>query len=427
MQDDIVIGLLFGDEGKGTTVDYLAHQKTPNAVIRFSGGPQTAHNVITPDGKHHTFAQFGSATFQRIPTLITSTMLVNPFNLIKEGELIYEKTNWNPFPSLNISENSLLITPFHVWLNRKREDKRNKKAHGSCGEGIGETRFYHKLHPQDALHVKDLLTGEYLNKMRKLKEYVEGEAGETCPISVTTVAENYRNIILDDFLNIVTDDQCLQIISDGYCIFEGSQGILLDELYGFYPHTTWSSVTAENAQKLLVAAGKTPGKVNGIIRSYMTRHGHGPFPTEIPNTTHHVELYPENHNQYGEYQGGWRRGHLDLPMLQYAIQANQGIDNLILTHADKVTGETKVVTEYTQNVLKTPDFYAQVPLKNNTNTIEDDLILATEELNQLTLEDTNMVSSPSITELMNQVEQSTGVPVSVLSYGPTWEDKKSVN
>lgn len=119
MKNDAVIGLAYGDEGKGTTVDYLATQHKPAAVIR-TGGPQAAHNVVTPDGTHHTFAQYGSATFHGTPTIHSKYMMTDLFALINETEKLLDKTGINFLPSLQISENSLLVTPLHSYITRQK-------------------------------------------------------------------------------------------------------------------------------------------------------------------------------------------------------------------------------------------------------------------------------------------------------------------
>ena len=118
----------------------------------------------------------------------------------------------------------------------------------------------------------------------------------------------------------------------GSLVFEGSQGVLLDEWRGFHPHTTWSTVTPAPAQALLAEAGLGRGEVWGAVRSYATRHGAGPFPTEDRT----LEL-PEDHNGYGAYQGDWRTGHLDLVLLDYAARVCRsagGLDLLAVSHLD---------------------------------------------------------------------------------------------
>jgi adenylosuccinate synthase len=128
-------------------------------------------------------------------------------------------------------------------------------------------------------------------------------------------------------------------------IFEGAQGILLDESYGFHPHTTWSNCTTKNALTILSELEDTYNVTRlGVTRTYMTRHGRGPFPSEDETMT---MMMHEPHNGYGSWQEGWRCGFLDIPHLQYAIEATDGIDGLVITHMDKVPRDgLPVVMEY---------------------------------------------------------------------------------
>lgn len=423
MTDDIVIGLLFGDEGKGTTVDFYSKTNYPKSVVKFSGGSQTAHNVVTPDGKHHTFAQLGSGSFYEIPTTITKHALVDPFNLIVEGMEFLEKSKWNPFMDMRISESCLVTTPLHVWLNKKREEKRYGKAHGSCALGVGETRLYAIRHPEQALKMKDLTVSGLVTIKEKLvflKNYVEQEAGETCDENIDELVNAYTLLVQEKLLTVVDDARILEIIADGYHVFEGTQGVLLDEAYGFFPHTTWTSVVADNAQKLLKEAGKQPGKVTGVIRSYLTRHGNGPFPSEL-NTNEQLELFPELHNGYGRYQGGWRRGLLDLKLLEYALAANP-VDALMITHMDRVFNGMGVVKDYAGWEKIPTNFYSKI----SAELYEVDRtpqVALTNKLNSLTLQDAVVEKISSEKDLVDLVFETTKKPIEFFSYGPCWTDK----
>lgn len=420
-KDDIVTGLFLGDEGKGTAVDYLAHLNRPVSVVR-TGGPQAAHNVVSPDGTHHTFAQFGSASLQEVPTILSKYMLVNPFNLVTEGDLLYAKTGgWNPFSDLLISENSLLITPLHIFLNKKREDARGSTAHGSTGEGIGETRLFHIRHPEYAPIMGDLQLGNLdrlKTKLQALYEYVEEECSNIWDEgTVDSLHQEYINLATDEFLNIVDDEKISERIREGYTIFECSQGVLLDESLGFHPHTTWTGSTSQNAQQLLSDANKPAATVIGVTRTYATRHGNGPLPSELPNTDENITRMPEDHNAYGHYQGGWRRGHLDLPLLEYAVRANKKVDLLFLTHCDLVTKEFQVVTSYRDWKDIPSTFYDRDRVKQEE---------ITSHLMSLSLEDAELTQVESLEELEELLEQKLEVPVGYRSFGKTYDDKTVV-
>lgn len=420
-QDTIVIGLLYGDETKGATVDWLASRKRPETVVRFSGGPQTAHNVVTPTGEHHTFAMFGSASFQQIPTTLTRFALINPFNLVKEGGILYDKTGWNPFAGLQISGDALLITPMHVWLNRKREEARGDNPHGSCGQGIGETQLYKLNHPGSELIMEDLLPenrDRLETKLSKLLVYVQEQANQTYDPTVHELMNEYSAMMNSGLLNIVPDERIISVISHGYHIFEGSQGVLLDEDQGFHPHTTWSTVTSQNAQVLLEEAGKSPGFVLGVLRSYMTRHGAGPFNSEIPDTAENTLRFPEPHNQWGLYQGSWRRGWLDLPALEYASRATKGVDAFMLSHCDVITPDMQTVTGYNNWTPIPTGFYGQDFDRKEEFTKT--------KLNPVTLVDAETISTPNVNSISSVVSEILQAPLYGTSYGPTRDDRSSV-
>ena len=156
MTHAIVVGLGFGDECKGATVDWLCATNDIKAVVRFNGGPQAAHNVITPDGRHHTFAQFGSGTFHGVPTYLSRYMLVNPFNLVNEAEHLADLGVVDPLRMVWIDQNALLVTPYHRHANRLREDARGASRHGSTGQGVGETRAYAIERPDESPKMGDI-------------------------------------------------------------------------------------------------------------------------------------------------------------------------------------------------------------------------------------------------------------------------------
>jgi len=131
-------------------------------------------------------------------------------------------------------------------------------------------------------------------------------------------------------VDITGPDALGAIGADGRLVFEGAQGVLLDEWRGFHPHTTWSTVEPSNARAMIDQLGRD-SYVLGVTRTYMTRHGAGPFPTEDPAL---AKVLPEEHNGTGEYQGEFRIGHLDELLLRYAIEVSGGVDGLALTHLD---------------------------------------------------------------------------------------------
>ncbi|MGK8490941.1 adenylosuccinate synthetase [Nocardia asiatica] len=337
----IVVDLGFGDAGKGATVDWLCAPESGfdvAAVVRFNGGAQAAHNVIA-DGRQHTFAQFGSGTFAGVPTLLSRHMLVEPIALAAEARGLAALGVRDPLSLLRIDGRALLTTPVHIAANRAREDARGRARHGSCGRGIGETAGYALAHA--APTVSDCLHPLILRrKLRALAAFyaplIAGSDHRHEPID--DLVEMYREFAAA--VAIVGDDQLARFARRGRVVFEGAQGVLLDEWRGFHPHTTWSTVEPRNARAMLAAIGAS-GYVLGVTRIYQTRHGAGPFPTEDSG----LDL-SEPHNTAGRYQGAFRLGHLDTVLLRYAVEVCGGVDGLAVNHLD-MPGTRYAATAYT--------------------------------------------------------------------------------
>lgn len=418
----VVIGLGFGDEGKGTTVDYLCSEREVHHVVRFSGGPQTAHNVVLEDGREHTFAQFGSGTLRGVGTILGSPTLINPLNMAKEADHLIKLTGKDPFLNTFISENALLITPLHVAANRQREINRGGDAHGSCGEGIGEARSYALYQTsEDPIVMKDLKSLYTLGKkLRSYRDFLTDTLEDFIfPRTIGTVLDDYGYLLQDRAFNIVSDEQIANLMraADGKLVFEGTQGILLDESYGFHPHTTWSDITAANAVKMAERAGyeRAELSIHGILRTYMTRHGYGPMPSEFVHADWEKQ-YPEKHNSWGRFQGSWRAGQLDLPLLAYATKV-QPCDVLVMTHCDIMPEKgIPVVVGGEWNEISPPtakDLGYQEALTN--------------KLKALSLDDAIVYPMREIKDVVSVVERNLNAPVAILSYGPTASDKKRIN
>src|SRR3954462_6632482 len=153
----LVIDLAFGDCGKGTVVDFLTRHHAAHTVVRFNGGPQAGHNVVTPDGRHHTFSQFGSATFlPGVRTVLSHFMLIEPYALLNEAAHLRSLGVSDALDRLMIHERCPVITPAHQAANRLRELARGQDAHGTCGLGIGQTMQDLLARPESLIYAADL-------------------------------------------------------------------------------------------------------------------------------------------------------------------------------------------------------------------------------------------------------------------------------
>jgi adenylosuccinate synthase len=345
----IVADLGYGDAGKGGIVDWLCSPLSRGAgpvhtVVRYNGGAQAAHNVVTPDGRWHTFAQFGSGTFTPgVRTFLSRFMMVDPLAMVAEAEHLAGEGVAGPFGLVEVDRDALLTTPYHQAANQARERARGAGRHGSCGMGIGETAAYALRYPADAPRAGD---GRDLErKLTLLRDWAvtEADVGPALP-PPSVVAEAFR--AWAGQVTLTGDGHLARLLRrPGGVVFEGAQGVLLDEWRGFHPYTTWSTATFENAEKLLSEAGMGGAAIRlGVTRAYQVRHGPGPFVSEDPT----LEL-PEAHNRTGRWQGPVRTGHLDAVALRYAVEACGGLDAIALTHLDTArahAGELRACRAY---------------------------------------------------------------------------------
>lgn len=424
----ILVDLGFGDSGKGSITDALTRFGKYTGVVKYSGGSQCAHNVVLPNGIHHTFSQFGSGTFSGAKTFISKYFLVNPISLYNENEILRTKGIKNGLDKVFIHEDARIVTPFHAELNMMRENARGKNKHGSTGSGIGETVDDSLRRPDKVLRAKHLKFGwpemsifgilleTYLALDKRAIEEI-GKPLTSCPTNNKTrileLAKRYVQI--QKTVNIVSDEQWNELIRKESLVFEGGQGVLLDENYGFHPYTTWSTTTSANAEQILKDAdiNERPTKL-GIMRTYMTRHGAGPFPTEFKNVWEKLFQDPvleEKHNKPYQWAGAMRFGWLDLCLLKYAILATKGVDGLAITHCDtlKQLKTWPICNDYWFNPYSLP---------KNLKEQQD----FTDALMETTYKELSF-SEVKAENVLNYIKFGLNLPIMVESHGPTHLDK----
>jgi adenylosuccinate synthase len=434
------VGAGFGDEGKGSIVDFLARKHRAKTVVRFNGGPQAGHRVVTSDGKEHVFSQFGAGTLAGARTHLSRFCLVNPISMVAEGNHLVDLGVSDAFERVTIEEDALVVTPFHVSLNRIRELSRGNGRHGSCGMGIGETVAHSVAHPEQAIRARDLLTSEQLkdrlaairqqalNEAESLVDASQNEAAynEMVFLKGTTVVRVYERFqeALGRGVQIVSDDYLPYYMREGNFVFEGAQGVLLDEEWGFHPHTTRSNCTYDNANRLL--GPHYSGEITriAVLRAYHTRHGAGPFPTE-------VESGPTDpRNTTNAWQQSFRVGDFDFMLARYARNVLGHIDAVALGHLDQVTWPTNVGISYKVPEKWTPGPYQkEIPLVPRRYYEED---LASHQRRGAEYQHPLYEVSPVLKKidrqerLVYEVAQAMKAPVTITSYGPTAEDKHAI-
>lgn len=426
----VVVGMGYGDEGKGTIVDYLAQQRDADTVVRFNGGAQAGHNVVSPDGIHHEFRQFGAGTFAGAATHLSRFCVVDPSALFLEAEQLQSKVPHNIWDNFTIDGNAAVVTPWHIAANKVRELARGVNRHGSCGFGIWETerdrRDGRGLVMWDLFHATEKEQRDMLRDIQRMKHddvrdllpHIPGGAGN---IHARPFTDTHDILYLPDIYNILFG---VAKVWDGLpitaqnIIFEGAQGILLDENVGFHPYTTGSTTTAANA--IAYCAGDVEiEKIVGVTRAYSTRHGAGPFLAESPEIN-----FPEPHNTIGDWQQGFRQGWLDTVMLTYAVDAEPDINEIAVTHMDTVADvseELRVVSCYFDSE---DEYYPHDPTPIESLHVPNN---RTEQENM-----TKALMSGDLTachrfepagEIPFVIEEATNKPVTLTSWGPTYEDK----
>ncbi len=340
-----VLGLGFGDCGKGLFVDAMARRWQAHAIVRFNGGAQAGHNVVTAEA-HHTFSQFGAASFvPGVRTLLLDPVIVHPTALIVEAQVLAAAGVGDGLSRLEIDGQCRITTPFHQAAGRLRELLRGSAAHGTCGVGVGETVRHALEYPEQVLRYSDLLHPSVaLEKLQAIRQTL---LTEFKPLSSPAHAKEWRVLqsesVAAEWLNTARAiaRQCppasldaihSRLTQAGTVLFEGAQGVLLDEWRGFHPHTTWSTISTAAVEQALARFGITPHVEHyGVLRSYLTRHGVGPLPTEDPALD---DLLPEPHNTAQGWQGHFRRGHPDAVLLRYALESVGNLTGLLISHLD---------------------------------------------------------------------------------------------
>jgi adenylosuccinate synthase len=325
-----VVDLGFGDAGKGTVVDWLCATSPVHAVVRFNGGAQAGHTVVTDDGRTHTFAQFGSGTLRGVPTFLSRHMVVDPLALTAEADHLSTVDVPDPWALLRVDRFALVATPYHRIANQARELARGAARHGSCGMGVGETVAHALDHPGDAVRFGDLSRPLVLRrKLRHLREWLDGTlaglGGGAAGPPVEDCATAYE--LIAERVTTATQSYMDSLLTTGPCVFEGAQGVLLDEWRGFHPYTTWSTTTFDN----VVDLGAVDAARVGVLRCFTTRHGAGPMVTEDAALTRSLV---DPHNPTGPWQGAFRVGHFDAVAHRYAVEVCGGVDGIALTHLD---------------------------------------------------------------------------------------------
>jgi len=299
----IVVGLGYGDEGKGITVSHLIDESKKPIVIRYSGGQQSGHTVHIGDIKH-ICSNFGAGVLKGISTYFTEHTTFYPVTIAREMEVLARKGYKKPV--LVLHPMAKMTTPWDVWVNRSCNENLDD---GTCGLGIGAT-MHRNIVDNQGLHAIDLLhMFIFKEKVRMIEKscfthynkpsWFDKEVKEFWK-AVNTIEWAVSNY------NFLLEYETL--------IFEGSQGVLLDKDHGIFPNVTYANTTSKNAMEVCDILNIKKRHVYGVIRAYHTRHGAGYFyedEIELKETEHEI-------NVNNEYQGEFRIARLDYGLVDYA-------------------------------------------------------------------------------------------------------------
>lgn len=358
-----VIGANYGDEGKGATTHTVACRYNAAAVARFNGGPQAGHTVQLYDGKKHIFSSLTSGSFFGSINYISEHCLVNPRNLQEEKRAFIKVSGTTPM--IFIHPDAQVISPWDIALNQFIEHGKGDAKHGSCGMGIGETMRRVLAERAPKFQIKDCSDPNKLFMFcTDMRSWFIKRAKEEAEQGHFTYLNEPQIELLDFLMKYPTDlttkmyefalslQNCIispvyrNLKEDDIIVFEGAQGLLLDEDDPDHqPHVTWSKTGLTNVIKECVKYDIDLVKVYYVTRPYLTRHGNGPILAGIE--TENV-WGPDLTNKPNAYQGSLRYAHLDWAKLQRRIMADMALTEgspfkpefrIALTCRDQTEGE----------------------------------------------------------------------------------------
>lgn len=336
MTNKAVIGLGFGDEGKGLVTNYLALSYPNSLVVRYSGGQQAGHTVIH-NGKRHVFSNFGSGTLAGNPTYWSKFCTFDPIGFITERLILKEL---GITPTIYIDMDCPVTTPFDKHFG-------GQDTNGTCGVGVGKT----KLREENfySLTFSDLFYSSVLyQKIEAIKNFYNiNKDGDKFFDEKLAQFYEYVNLLRKYPVAIQATKNILDERHNS--IFESSQGLLLDQHYGFFPNVTRSDVGSPN----FLALGIKP-EMWLVTRAYQTRHGNGPMTnTDIK---HNFNLNKNETNVFNKFQGNFRVSLLDLDLLEYSINKDPYIrenkHNLVVTCLDQIQNDLRLTYKEKIEVFK---------------------------------------------------------------------------
>ncbi len=422
MSVDVLLGLQWGDEGKGKIVDYLAPKY--DFIARFQGGPNAGH-TLEFDGIKHVLHQIPSGIFRdNKHNIIGNGVVLDPVIFIDEIIQIEKKFNLDLTKILSISTRAQLISPVHRLLDKILEKNKGDSKIGSTLKGIGPT--YQDKIGRHGLRVGEVLSKNFNDKYAKQKSYhdnfLDGHYDQSFVDEEKKFFESIKK--LKKFKIVDTEYLMNKNINRGKNILaEGAQGTLLDIDFGSYPFVTSSNTTTAGA---CIGLGISPNKilnVFGIFKAYCTRVGAGPFPTELFDDI--GKKIASNGNEFGSTTGRARRcGWLDIPALKYSIMLN-GVTELYMMKADVLSdfNEIKVCVGYNYNGEKIDYFPSSIESENISPIYKTFQGWSSKSNKAQKFEDLEK----NFQSYVRFIEDQVGVKINLISLGPVREQTIYIN
>lgn len=415
MPVDVLLGLQWGDEGKGKVVDVFTPQY--DIVARFQGGPNAGHTIVI-NGKKHVLHLIPSGIFhEQVQCVIGNGVVLDPVILKKEIEQL-EASGVSVREHLLISERAHLILPTHKQLDAASEAAKGDKKIGSTLRGIGPT--YMDKTGRNGLRVGSLGLSDFDQRFNYLREKHHHMLQGLYQYEYDVAEQEAEFLEAVEFLRslqlINSEAYLAHALSEGkHILAEGAQGTLLDIEFGSYPFVTSSNTTTAGACTGLGVPPRSINHVFGIFKAYCTRVGSGPFPTELHDEQ--GEAIRRAGSEFGATTGRPRRtGWLDLPLLKFAVRLN-GVTDLIMTKADVLSflPEIEVCTAYQTAQGQTSD--APFDLEHAQP------VYQAEPGWEVDITDLREGSSlpKALTEYIQSIEEYLEVPITYLSVGPDRE------
>jgi len=413
MKVDVLLGLQWGDEGKGKIVDVLAPKY--DVVARFQGGPNAGH-TLEFDGIKHVLHQIPSGIFrEKTQNIIGNGVVLDPIVFKVEIEKL-SKYKLNVKSNLFISKKATLIVPTHRLLDQAYEKAKGDDKIGSTLKGIGPS--YQDKIGRQGLRVGDVLSANFVAKFKKLTEiHLEILKKHDIEFNWTELQTQFFDAIafLKEFNLIDSEYFINDLLKDNRSVLaEGAQGSLLDIDFGSYPFVTSSNTVTAGACTGLGIAPSRIGEVYGIFKAYSTRVGSGPFPTELMDAE--GEQMRKEGNEFGSTTGRPRRcGWIDLPSLKYSIMIN-GVTQLLMMKAD-VLNSFPVIKVCTHYKLSDGSITEILPYE----IVNEKIIPIYHELPgwKSSIAGTSESDVPAnLLSYINFLEKSLNVPISLISIGP---------